>query len=139
MRIKTSSTLKYVLGLGLLISSSHALAEDPILMNEVAGEVSANNGENFQPSNVGDEVFENSQILVGEGSTAQLKYPNGCLYDVVGEYLLVVPAEAPCKAGALFASTAATAGLSTGTQTAIVLGSMAVIASSTDTKKTISP
>jgi len=133
--------IAYILGVSILVATINVnAAEEEIILQKVEGEVLVNQGETYTPAMEGMEIFPENLMMVVEGSVAELLYPNECVYEVIGAFILTVDKESPCKVGALWASTAVPV-VTAGAQTAVILGGMVglAIATGNSTKTTISP
>lgn len=109
----------------LLLITGSAMAADPILLNAVSGEVLVNQGESYAVPSANMEVTPGDQVMVNEGGFAKVTYPNGCVVEVTGSFILSVASESPCVAGALVATVGgATVVAASGVSTGVILGSV---------------
>ena len=125
----------------MLALSGTALAADEIILQEVNGEALINQGESYNVASEGMEVLPGDQLMVPADGLAKLIYPNGCVVNVNGEFILTSAAEAPCAAGALLATVGATTAttMSTGGVVLVSLaGAAGLAAIIDDDKNTIS-
>ncbi len=117
--------ISVMMAASLLLATGSAMAEDSILLNAVSGEVMVNQGESYVVPSADMEVIPGDQVMVNEGGLAKVTYPNGCVVEVNGSFILSVAAESPCVAGALVASVGgATVVAASGVSTGVILGSI---------------
>lgn len=121
--------VSFMIAVSLLLATGGAMAAGPILLNAVSGEVMVNQGESYVVPGPNMTVSPGDQVMVNEGGLAKVTYPNGCVVEVNGSFILSVTTESPCVAGALVASVggaaAATAG---GASVGVYLGAFVGVA-----------
>jgi hypothetical protein len=125
------------LGCGLLAAGatlmlSVASAAEPVgTVARISGAALINQGERYEPAKEGMAIKEGDRMMATEGSSAVIKFKDGCEYTLTDTQVLTVGATSTCRAGGAVAA-AAPSGLNPGLAfagaAALVVGGVALVA-----------
>lgn len=94
-----------VLAMGATLVLSVASAAEPVgAVARIQGSALINQGERYVPAREGMSVKEGDRMIATEGSSAVIKFNDGCQYTLPDTQVLTVGATSTCAAGGVVAS-----------------------------------
>jgi hypothetical protein len=69
------------------------------VIDNMSGTVRVSQGRGFQPATIGTQLVPGDSVMAGRKSTAQIKYGDGCVVDLLPNEMMVIKAKAPCRPG----------------------------------------